>query len=198
MMIGENIKNVLLFTAGLVMGSVVTWKMTKDKYEQWANDEIHMMREYYNQKEEEYYEEEDLDEEPIEAEVRTERSTKPDLTEYTSRLNKSGYTDYSEISKKDEKEEDDESDMEEKPYVISPEEFGDFDDYETIELTYYKNGYVTDDQDILMSNDEVEEAIGWNNITRMGEYEEDALHVRNEKRKTDYEILQVFDDYQED
>lgn len=197
MMIGENIKNVLLFTAGLVAGSVVTWKMTKDKYEQWANDEIRMMREYYNQKEEEYYEEEDLDEEPIEAEVRTERSTKPDLTEYTSRLNESGYTDYSEISKKDEGE-DNESDMEEKPYVISPEEFGDFDDYETIELTYYKNGYVTDDQDILMSNDEVEEAIGWNNITRMGEYEEDALHVRNEKRKTDYEILQVFDDYRED
>ena len=196
-MIGENIKNVLLFTAGLVMGSVVTWKMTKDKYEQWANDEIRMMREYYNQKEEEYYEEEDLDEEPIEAEVRTERNTKPDLTEYTSRLNESGYTDYSEISKKDE-EEDNESNMEEKPYVISPEEFGDFDDYETIELTYYKNGYVTDDQDILMSNDEVEEAIGWNNITRMGEYEEDALHVRNEKRKTDYEILQVFDDYRED
>ena len=196
-MIGKNIKNVLLFTAGLVMGSVVTWKMTKDKYEQWANDEIRMMREYYNQKEEEYYEEEDLDEEPVEAEVRTERSTKPDLTEYTSRLNESGYTDYSEISKKDE-EEDNESDMEEKPYVISPEEFGDFDDYETIELTYYKNGYVTDDQDILMSNDEVEEAIGWNNITRMGEYEEDALHVRNEKRKTDYEILQVFDDYRED
>ena len=196
-MIGENIKNVLLFTAGLVMGSVVTWKMTKDKYEQWANDEIRMMREYYNQKEEEYYEEEDPDEEPIEAEVRTERSTKPDLTEYTSRLNESGYTDYSEISKKDE-EEDNESDMEEKPYVISPEEFGDFDDYETIELTYYKNGYVTDDQDILMSNDEVEEAIGWNNITRMGEYEEDALHIKNEKRKTDYEILQVFDDYQED
>lgn len=197
MMIGENIKNVLLFTAGLIMGSVVTWKMTKDKYEQWANDEIRMMREYYNQKEEEYYEEEDLDEEPIEAEVRTERSTKPDLTEYTSKLNESGYTDYSEISKKDE-EEDNESDMEEKPYVISPEEFGDFDDYETIELTYYKNGYVTDDQDILMSNDEVEEAIGWNNITRIGEYEEDALHVRNEKRKTDYEILQVFDDYRED
>ena len=196
-MIGENIKNVLLFTAGLVMGSVVTWKMTKDKYEQWANDEIRMMREYYNQKEEEYYEEEDPDEEPIEAEVRTERSTKPDLTEYTSRLNESGYTDYSEISKKDE-EEDNESDMEEKPYVISPEEFGDFDDYETIELTYYKNGYVTDDQDILMSNDEVEEAIGWNNITRMGEYEEDALHIKNKKRKTDYEILQVFDDYQED
>lgn len=195
-MMGENIKNVLLFTAGLVMGSVVTWKMTKDKYEQWANDEIRMMREYYNQKEE-YYEEEDLDEEPIEAEVRTERNTKPDLTEYTSKLNESGYTDYSEISKKDE-EEDDESDMEEKPYVISPEEFGDFDDYETIELTYYKNGYVTDDQDILMSNDEVEEAIGWNNITRMGEYEEDALHVRNEKRKTDYEILQVFDDYREE
>ena len=197
MMIGENIKNVLLFTAGLVVGSVVTWKMTKDKYEQWANDEIRMMREYYNRKEEEYYEEEDLDEEPIEAEVRTERNTKPDLTEYTSRLNESGYTDYSEISKKDE-EEDNESNMEEKPYVISPEEFGDFDDYETIELTYYKNGYVTDDQDILMSNDEVEEAIGWNNITRMGEYEEDALHVRNEKRKTDYEILQVFDDYRED
>ena len=197
-MMGENIKNVLLFTAGLVVGSVVTWKMTKDKYEQWANDEIRMMREYYNQKEEEYYEEEDLDEEPIEAEVRTERNAKPDLTEYTSKLNESGYTDYSEISKKDEKEEDNESDMEEKPYVISPEEFGDFDDYETIELTYYKNGYVTDDQDILMSNDEVEEAIGWNNITRMGEYEEDALHVRNEKPKTDYEILQVFDDYRED
>lgn len=35
----------------------------------------------------------------------------------------------------------------EKTYVISPEEFGEFDDYEQISLTYYADHILADDMD---------------------------------------------------
>lgn len=185
---GDGIKNLIVFTSGLIIGSVATWVLIKNKYERKADE---AMNEYFNRKREEFISE------TVEAETVVVDKNKPNITEYATMLDDQGYTNYSDISKKEEEKEE-EPEMEEKPYVISPDEFGEFEDYETISLTYYKNGYVTDDQDILMSNDEVEEAIGWSNITEMGIYEEDALHVRNEKRKVDYEILQVLDNYQEE
>ena len=80
-----------------------------------------------------------------------------------------------------------------KPYVISPEEFGEFDNYEQISLTYYDDGYLADDMDDLV--EDVEDIIGWELLNHIGEYEEDAIHIRNDSLKTDYEILRVMDRY---
>jgi hypothetical protein len=37
--------------------------------------------------------------------------------------------------------------------------------------------------------DNVEEAVGLESLDHIGEFEPDAIHVRNDKRKVDYEIL---------
>lgn len=194
---GDEIKKILIFASGLVIGSAVTWKLVKGKYEEIANEEIQSIREYYNQKET------SRDEKLIEAETVEVETNKPNIMEYAAKLENERYVSYSDISKEDpepeeENKDDNEDSVSDKPYVISPDEFGEFEDYDTINLTYYSNGIVTDDFDEKMTNDEVEAAIGWMNLTKMGEYEPDALHVRNEIRKVDYEILQVTDEYLEE
>ena len=80
-----------------------------------------------------------------------------------------------------------------KPYVIPPEEFGELDDYDQISLTYYEDNYLANDRKELVTD--VEGIIGWDNINRIGEYEDDAIHVRNDELKIDYEILQVAYNY---
>lgn len=85
----------------------------------------------------------------------------------------------------------------EKPYVISPNELNEYDDYETISLTLYADGTLTDDNDEVLSEDEIEEIIGKDSLNHFGEYEKDSVFVRNDARKCDYEILKSLEDYAE-
>ena len=75
----------------------------------------------------------------------------------------------------------------EKPYVISPEEFGEFEEYEKISLTYYADQVLTDENNEEV--DDVEEIVGEESLTHFGEYEDDSVFVRNDRLKCDYEIL---------
>ncbi|MEG1515988.1 MAG: helix-turn-helix domain-containing protein [Clostridia bacterium] len=75
------------------------------------------------------------------------------------------------------------------PYVIPPEEFGMNTGYEEISLTYYVDGTVADDDDNAMSEEDIEETIGRESLTHFGEYEADAVFVRNDDMRTDYEVL---------
>lgn len=77
--------------------------------------------------------------------------------------------------------------------MIPPEEFGELDDYDQVSLTYYEDNYLANDRKELVTD--VEGIIGWDNINRIGEYEDDAIHVRNDELKIDYEILQVAYNY---
>ena len=81
------------------------------------------------------------------------------------------------------------------PYVISPEEFGEKEDYETISLTYYADGVLTDDNDEKM--EDYEETIGKDSLDHFGEYEDDSVFVRNDKLRCDFEILSDLRTYSE-
>lgn len=87
---------------------------------------------------------------------------------------------------------------EELPYVISPEEFGIYDEeYERISLTYFSDGILADDANNELSKEEIEDLVGLDSITHFGEHEDDAVHVRNDRLKTDYEILRDLRTYEE-
>ena len=75
----------------------------------------------------------------------------------------------------------------EKPYVISPEEFGEFEEYEKISLTYYADKVLADENDEEV--DDVDEIVGEESLNHFGEYEDDSVFVRNDRLKCDYEIL---------
>ena len=81
------------------------------------------------------------------------------------------------------------------PYVISPYDFGELDDYAQIELTYYLDG-VLEDEDYHIVTD-VDELIGPSALTSFGEYEDDSVFVRNDRLRTDFQILKDYRTYKE-
>lgn len=70
------------------------------------------------------------------------------------------------------------------PHVIHPDDFGMLD-YDTITLTLYFDGVVADDNDFVVDGDILGD--DWKN--HFGEFEPDAVYVRNDILKADYEIL---------
>ena len=183
------------FIAGAAIGSFATWQYVKKKYEKLAQEEIEEVREYYGHKHSEPEQAED--EESVEEFVNSTTAAianrdKPSVAEYAAKISKEGYTNYSNNAKHEDPKLKDRfvppsvPDPVDKPYVISPDEFGEFEEYAQISLTYFADGVVTDDDDEILDN--WEEIIG-NALDHLGEYEDDAVHVRNDARKCDYEIL---------
>ena len=75
----------------------------------------------------------------------------------------------------------------ERPYIITPEDFGEYG-YSTVSLTYYADDVLTyeDDDELIDNRDEI---VGDDAVNHFGEYEDDSVFVRNDAKKCDYEIL---------
>ncbi len=176
------LSKVILFAAGAAVGSAVTWKLIKDKYERMALEDIEAVREFYSSKKQEVEEQEsDETEEPEQPTARQE---------YEAFVKETGYGEVS-TEKMREEEEDDMTE----PYVISPSEFGECD-YETETLWYYEgDGVVTNEFHEVV--EDVEELVGTEFESHYGEYEEDSVFIRNDNMKTDFEILKDYRAYSE-
>lgn len=176
--------NFIMFILGAAVGSIVTWRYVEKKYEQIAQDEIDSVKEVFSKREMDFTEETEV----VDARIKADNAKeKPSVVEYAARLREQGYTNYSDIGTEDEEEVKKESMTVDKPYVIAPEEFGEFDDYEKISLTYYADQILADDNDELV--DDVEDVVGFDSLNSFGEYEDDSVFVRNDRLKCDYEIL---------
>lgn len=171
--------SLFIFVAGAALGSFVTWKLLRDKYEQIVQDEINSVKEVFAKKESCDNEESILAEE-------SEHNEKPSIIEYAAKLRENGYTNYSDSENKAivHKEE---NDSVPEPYVISPEEFGEFEEYDTVSLTYYADHVLADDNDDAI--EDVDDVVGTKSLSHFGEYEDDSVFVRNDRLKCDYEIL---------
>ena len=77
-------------------------------------------------------------------------------------------------------------------YVIPPDSYGELG-YEEVSLTYYADDVLAYDDDSVIRN--VDKVVGKGSLNTFGEYEDDSVFVRNEERKTDYEILAVPGNY---
>jgi len=172
--------NFMIFVLGVTVGSVVTWRYVKKKYEQIAQDEIDSVKEVFSKREVDFTEDTEV---RIKADNAKE---KPSIIEYAARLREQGYTNYSDCDEKPEEVKEEPMSVD-KPYVITPEEFGNLDDYEMISLTYYADQILADDNDVIV--DDVEDIVGFDSLNSFGEYEDDSVFVRNDRLKCDYEIL---------
>ena len=172
----------LAFIAGVGVGSVCTWQLLKRKYEQIAQEEIDSVKAAYAARKNVEKAGKSLLEGLQDGLKKNEAQENEDLKKYKSIIQKEGYTNYS--RNVEEKKGDP---FVEKPYVISPEEFGEFEEYEKISLTYYADQVLTDENNEEV--DDVEEIVGEESLTHFGEYEDDSVFVRNDRLKCDYEIL---------
>lgn len=173
-------KNLLIFLAGAALGTIVTERVLKTKYEQIAEEEIASVKEVYAKKMKK-------PEEPTEGDTEPE-PTKEEVNQYREMA--SNYTNYSKIKKEDEKEVVEVY----TPQVISPDEF-DTNDFKTQTLTLYADGVLADEYDNVITN--VDEIVGEESLDHFGEYEEDTVYVRNEELETDFEILKDDSNYRD-
>ena len=157
------LKNIAIFTAGVVIGSAVALKYAEEKYRKIADEEIASVKEVFSKRE----------------------NNKKDNDEKELSEERKRYEEITEKYKSDNEDEQEQEDEKMKPFVIPPDEFGECD-YETISLTLYSDGVLTD-----MQNNEIEDVegmVGEESLNHFGEYEEDTVYVRNHEREEDYEI----------
>lgn len=175
--------SVIAFLSGAAIAALIAWKVTdkfcSTKYEKIAQDEINSVKKRFtvpkadkNEKKEETKEE-----------VAKKAADKPSLNEYANRIRE--YTNYS-GSKANELRQTIFDSKAKKPIVITPDEYADEEDYAEQNLTLYADGILADEDDTILEADEV---LGVDNIDRIGEYEDDALHVRDDVKKIYYEVL---------
>lgn len=179
---------IVIFVAGAGIGSAATWVFAKKKYSKISKDEIESVKRAFANKKEVLIKKENDTNDIIDSKKEDDSTInaakalkKSSIIDYSSVLKRENYIDYSKSEKDDKKL------GKECPYVISPDEFGEFDDYEKVSLTYYSDKVLTDDNDDII--DDVEAVVGLDSLDHFGEYEDDSVFVRNDQRMCDYEIL---------
>lgn len=172
----NKVLNLIIFSTGVVAGAIVTYEKIKNKYEEQAQKEIDSMRVYFEKK---------YVKESKKGDDQNKKDEKKKHGIY--RANKTEKVKYNEIAKMYQGDVKDIDNFSEIPYIISPMDFGEKDDYEKISLTYYADGYLVDEANELV--EDIEDCIGSKYINHFGEYEEDSVFVRNDIQKIDYEIL---------
>lgn len=194
------LNKVLYFAVGAALGSAATYFVVKNKYEELANQERIQREEYYKQKKAEKVKESDEggDGEPSEEAQEEYKRLAGNYSDPEQEKGDDILKYYRKRVKEHEEErfKEEEEEMANRPYVISPEEFGE-EGYKEVSLTYYADGVLTDEDDYEMDEDQIKRTVGEDAVNHFGEYEDDSVFVRNDKLKTDYEILKDLRAYSE-
>lgn len=170
-------KGLFIFAAGVVAGAVAGAYLVKDKIMTDAKQEINEVREYYKSKKQENKEEE-KQEMPEEKTVEVEEKEYKELTKK--------YVDYNKVVEAPKNS----PVVEDEPYTIDPEEFGEREDegWDTMVLTYFADKVLIDDADEVVEQPEV--VVGLDNLKIFDEFPDaTCVYVRNEVWRTDFEIL---------
>lgn len=180
------------FLAGAAIGSSISFVMLKKKYDERMEEEFNkMVKELKNPKVVNFFN--SLKDEP---ESSSKKEDKPNVTfnNYSDIIKSSGYSN-------DDEEEDDgilvndlTGDPDALPVIIPPDEFGDEETYAQISLLYYADGVLADEQDHPFRS---YDAICKDYEEHFGEYEDDAVYIRNDRLRTYYEILRSGKTYAE-
>lgn len=189
-------KSVLIFSAGCVLGSVVTFYYTKKVITDIAEEEIKSVKEAFR-----FENKKDASEPDV-----NETSTIDNYGEFIKNL---GYTSYAgEVRESDENEKSESSDIDIEPavaddangpVVIAPDDFAENPDLNVSTLTYYSDGILTDEEGNIIGSDFYEDLVGKEFYTHFGENAEDpdSVYILNARMRSYYEILYNYDKYED-
>lgn len=155
---------VLIFAAGAVTGGIVTWKLLKTKYEDLAQEEIDSVKEVFEKNSERKATEE-------------KTAGDDDVEEYHRIVKESGYVPENHKPKKSSAHYN---------HIILPNEFGEYPEYDRMELIYYADQIVAESDGSIV--EDVEKVIGFESLSHFGEYADDVVYVRNDRYKSYYEV----------
>lgn len=184
----KTIFNVFLFATGAAVGSLVTWRVLKTKYDRLVQVEIDSVKETFARMARE--ESKDEEEAPCEDDEEGDRSEDDDYppeirAEYEALARK--YARSSDVAEENDKEGGgDDGASFDAPEVITPEECGDGTFGHSIYcLTYYSDGILADD---WFGTYDIDDTIGEGALNHFGDHVDDVVYVRNFELKADYEV----------
>ena len=181
----KTIINVFLFTTGAAIGSLVTWKLLKKKYEQILQEEIDSFKETYAlcMNGAPVVDDDSVSTTEIDNDDDFPESVK---TEYVTLASRYGNPSGNDAETDEEGAGDDDFPYINGPVVISPEEYGNGNyDHDLYCLTYYADGILANDWWETLN---IEDTISVEALEHFGDYTDEVVHVRNEREKADYEV----------
>lgn len=209
----SKVKVAIAFIFGAGAGAGATYAFMRKR----CLDEVNEAREYYKQclnnigeqieeQEQEIFNEINPNHEDyIEEAKQFNVMEKPDLSELAGQYSSlsdhyknastqadGDYVDYSSMNGVPEDEMPQEQMLDDGPiddiYIIAPEEYGENEDYDQISMTWFEDKILIDDMTKEIIEDP-EEFFPFEFLGAFGQYEDDSVHIRNEKLKADFEVL---------
>lgn len=174
----RSLTTAIAFIFGAAAGVAATWKFFEEKYARIAQEEIDSVKEVFSKRDKK-------DDTPKPEPVEEKKESSEPVFSRSEVKKASEIIDYSGYSA-----DPIETQIEEpKPYVIPPEAFGELEEegYTNVSLTFCSDQIVIDDNNDIL--EDVNDVIGFDSLSHFGEYEDDAVYVRNDKLHCDYEIL---------
>ena len=168
---------IVSLAVGALIGSAATWIFAKKYYEKISKDEIDSVKKEFSKIRNTSSETSDHEEKNNDISSLRDTSDKIEPYDYTDHSKK----EEQDISVKEVQNVND-------PYVISPDEYGEYMDYEQVSLTYFRDGVLAD-EDTLEVIDDIAGTVGEDFADHFGEYEDDSVHIRNDVTRCEYEIL---------
>lgn len=187
----------ILFTSGAVIGSLITWKVVKTKYEDIAQEEIDSVKEEYTRlmismrkklnDSVAYKDDEDDESEEDRDDDDFDDSTMMNYNKIVKSYRSSDEEENTQNEKEGEEKEEDNDGVSymEAPYVISPDDFGSVPGYNVESLDYFADGILADGWGVKL---DIAETIGEDAVNHFGDYDDDVVYVRNEQTELEYEV----------
>lgn len=177
------VKIIFSFALGAGAGAFVAWKVTAKKYERMCDEAIADVKARYSVPKNAETHDESAKTEKEESDDEDE----PDAVDT--------YLDIASTYASDDSGKENKRSMI-RPHIIPLEEFDTFG-YDTATLTYYSDGVLADEWDRVIKN--ADEIVGDDFEEHFGDDNDDgdAVYVRNDELKIDYEILRDLQTYAE-
>lgn len=177
------LSKIFVFAVGAAIGSAVTYKYLKTKYDDILKEELASMKEFYAEK---YGDYNDVEEEQEDEDTPAESDVMNDIRRtYAAIAKTNNYIT---------KEQESEFDNVDKPYVIDADDYGEYEDYSLNNLTYFADKILADDTGEIIEN--VAETVGAD-LWDLFPDDDDTVFIRNDKLMSDYEIQKDYRNYDE-
>lgn len=174
-------RELLSFVIGLAIGVVSSALYFRGK----TQEEVDEVRSFYLSKVGENEATENTEAETVEEKVFREfNATKPEIRDYINTLRERKYVDYSKTAEPDDSSAKVPGVIAD-PYVISIDDFGQEEGYDTITLTAYSDGTIANYADDEL--EDPESTIGEDILSKFGD--EDVVYIRNDRLKADFEVV---------
>lgn len=163
-------RNTLLvvFGFGVIVGASGSLIYLRNRYESIVMKEVNSVRDVLKKKDSVTEHDQDTEKDANDAKT---------VVDYVNVIKKNNYNNDTENIKPSKAE----------PYVISPQLFGELEEYDQVSLTYYSDNILADDLENIIYN--AAGYVGLESLKSFGVYEDDCVFVQNDFLKCYYEIL---------